>query len=322
MDRVLKTIAGLLMGLITAAAAAQSNYPERPVRFIIGFPPGGAPDLTARVLGLALGEAWAKPVIVESRVGAAGNVAASHAAKSTPDGYTLLLSGDAAMTTNVSLYDKLPYEPLRHFIPITLATTVTNVLVVHPSVQARSLQELIALAKSQPGKLNYASAGSGTSQHLAGELLKSMASIDIVHVPYKGAAFIPDVLAGRVTMAFPNTVFSLSHLKDGKLRGLAVTSLKRASVLPDLPTLAESGLSGFEAIAWFGLLAPAGTPDVIIRKVHRDTVKILASTDVHSKLASVGLEIVGSSPEEFAARIKEEIVRKGRLIKASGAKPD
>lgn len=303
-------------------SAASFGYPERPVRFIIGFPPGGAPDLTARVVGQALSEAWGQPVIVDSRVGAAGNIAASNAAKSTPDGYTLLLSGDAAMTTNVSLYEKLPYEPLRDFKPITLATTATNVLVVHPSVPARNLQELIVLAKSQPGKLSYASAGSGTSQHLAGELLKSMAGIEIVHVPYRGATFILDVLAGRVPIGFPNTVISLSYLNDGKLRGLAVTSLKRSAILPEVPTLSESGHSGFEAIAWFGLLAPAGTPDVIVRQVHRDTLKVLASADVRSRLAGAGLEIVGSSPGEFAARIKEEILRKGRLIKASGAKPD
>lgn len=323
MQQILRSVVALSVAFFTAVAAAQSGYPGKPVRFIVQFPPGAAPDVTARLVGQQLSESWGRPVIVENMLGAAGGVGAAHVARSAPDGYTLLFSGDAAMTTNVSLYDKLPYDPLKDFSPITLAVQSANVLVVHPSVQARNVQELIALARAQPGKLSYASAGSGTSQHLGGELLKQMAGIDIVHIPYKGAPpAIQDVLGGRVPMMFANMVNALPQIRDGKLRGLAVSSLKRWPATPDLPTMAESGLPGFEAIAWFGLLAPTGTPDAIIRKVHQDTVKALAQTDVRSKLVNAGLEMIGSSPQEFAAQIREEIVRKGRLIKASGAKPD
>jgi tripartite-type tricarboxylate transporter receptor subunit TctC len=254
------------VAFFTPIAAAQSGYPGKPVRFIVQFPPGSAPDITARLVGEQLSQSWGQPVLIENMLGAGGGIGAAHVARSAPDGYTLLFSGDAAMTTNVSLYEKLPYDPLKDFSPITLAVLSTNVLVVHPSVQARNVQELIALAKSQPGKLSYASAGSGTSQHLGGELLKQMAGVDIVHIPYKGGpAAIQDVVAGRVPMMFANIVTALPPVRDGKLRGLAVSSLKRWPATPDLPTMAESGLPGFEAVAWFGLLAPAGTPDAIKR---------------------------------------------------------
>jgi tripartite-type tricarboxylate transporter receptor subunit TctC len=309
------------MAALAGVAAAQTAYPEKPVRFVIGFPPGGAPDLTARVVGQALGDTWGKPVIVESMVGAGGGVAATHVAKAAPDGYTLLFSGDAALTTNVTLYDKLPYDPLKDFQPITLAVTATNILVVHPAVAARDVRELVDLAKAQPGKLNFASAGSGTSQHLAGELLKSMAGINIVHVPYKGPAGLQDVIAGRVTMMFANPVIAMSALREGRLRSLAVSSLQRSAAVPDLPTMAESGFPGFEAIAWFGLLAPAGVAEAIAGKLHADTVRVLQSAAVRERLAGAGLEIIGNSPAEFSARIREEIRRKGELIKASGAKP-
>jgi tripartite-type tricarboxylate transporter receptor subunit TctC len=315
-------LAALLGCLFTSAACAQ-GYPDRQVRMLVGFPPGGAPDLTARVVAQALSETWGKPVVVEAVTGAAGNIAAGHAAKAASDGYTLLMSGDAAMTTNVSLYEKLPYDPLKDFSPITLVTIAPNVMMVHPSLTARSINELVALAKAQPGKLTYASSGSGTSQHLAGELFRHRAGVDIVHVPYKAAASMTqDLLAGRVDMVFANFVIAQPLLKEGKMRGLAVSSLKRASAAPDVPTMSELGFPDFEAVAWFGLLAPAGTPQPVIRKVHQDTVAALALPAVRSRLINVGLEVVGSTPQEFANRIRDEIAEKGKLVRASGAKAD
>jgi len=263
------------------------------------------------------------PVVVESAPGAAGNLAAERVARSAPDGYTILISGDAAMTTNVTLYDKLAYDPLKDFAPITLVVDSVNILVVHPSVPAKNVQELVALAKAQPGKLSFASTGSGTSQHLGGELLKSMAGIDILHVPYTGVAqLLPDLLSGRITMQFGNISSLLPLVREGKLRGLAVSSLKRAPLVPDLPTMAESGFPGFEATAWFGMLAPAGTPEAIVGKLHQETVRALALPDVRAKLTDLGLIIVGNTPAEFGAQIRAEIPKKGKIVRDSGAKPN
>jgi tripartite-type tricarboxylate transporter receptor subunit TctC len=323
----MKTTGGLLMLsallMVAGSAAAQSNYPEKAVRFVAPFPPGTAGDISGRIVSQKFTEAWGKPVVVENIPGAAGSVGAERVAKAAPDGYTLLFSGDAAMTTNVSLYPKLAYDPVRDFAPIMNFIETPNILVLHPSVPAKSVKELVALAKARPGQINYASAGSGTSQHLAGELLKSMASIDIVHIPYKGGPqALTDVLSGRVVMFFGNVFFTLPQVRAGKLRPLAVSSLKRASAIPELPTMAESGFSGFEAVAWFGLLAPAATPAPILAKLQQESARVIALADVRSKFVESGAEIIGNSPAEFAAQIKAEIVKKGKLIKASGAKPD
>jgi tripartite-type tricarboxylate transporter receptor subunit TctC len=323
MKRTLNAAVVLAATSLAASAFAQTGYPDKPVRLIVNNVPGGAPDLTARVVGPKLSEVWGRAVVIENLPGAAGNIGAARAAKSPADGYTLLVTGDAAMTTNVSMYEKLPYDPAKDFAAISVLTLSTNILAVHPSVPARSVRELVALAKSQPGKLSYASAGNGTSQHLSGELLKKVANIDIVHVPYKAStSAVQDVVAGRVEMTFGNIVNTLPMVQANRLRAVAVSSLKRWPAVPDVPTVAESGYPGFEAVAWFGLLAPAGTPEAITQKIYQDILKVLAAPDVRTRLNDAGLAPIGNSPAEFTAQIKDEIVKKGQLVKASGARAD
>lgn len=304
------------------AATAQERYPDKPVRIVAPFPPSSPPDLIGRLLAEEFGNAWKQPVVLENVPGAAGSVAAERVARAPADGYTLLLSGDAAMTTNVALYEKLAYAPLRDFAPISLVVETPNVLVVHPDVPARSVQDLVALAQSQPGKLTYASAGSGTSQHLAGELFNRAAGVAVAHVPYKGPQALQDVMAGRVTMTFGNVVTTLPQVRDGRLRALAVTSKTRVDLLPDLPTMAEAGLPDVDAIAWFGLLAPAGTPPSVVRAVHERVMAAIGSPALRAKLVNTGMIVVGSDPVAFAKRIEVEIARKGALVRAIGAKVD
>ena len=249
-----------------ASPAFAQTYPDKPIRILVGFAAGGPADITARLIGDRLSEAWGKPVIVENVTGAAGNLATDRVAKSAPDGYTLLAAASATIVTNPSLYQKLPFDPVKDLAPITQAVYTPNILAVHPDVPARSVQELVAYARANPGKLTFGSAGAGTSQHLAGELFKTMAGIDIQHVPYRGiAAVMPDLIAGRLTMAFGNISAVLPFVRDGKLRPLAVTSTRRYASVPDLPTMIEAGFPGFDSTAWFGLMAPAGTP----RRHHR-----------------------------------------------------
>jgi tripartite-type tricarboxylate transporter receptor subunit TctC len=278
----------------------------------------------ARVISQKLNELWGQPVIIENVPGSAGNLGAARVAKSAPDGYTMVASGDAAMTTNATLYGKqLPYEPLKDFAPVMLVVLSTNVLTVHPSIPASNVRELVALAKAHPGKLSYASTGNGTSQHLGGELLKKMAGIDIVHVPYKGPTpIMQDMMSGRVEMTFGNIIAMMPPVRQGRLRGLAVSSLKRWPSLPDIPTVAESGYPGFEAVAWFGLLAPGATPDAIVQKLYQDISKVVAIPDVRTRLTDIGFGVVARSPRDFATQIKNEIVTKGQLIRDSGAKLD
>ena len=243
-------------------------------------------------------------------------------AKAAPDGYTLLLPNEGQIVINPSLY-KLPYDPEKDFAPITQVVASRQVLVVHPSLPAKNIRELVALAKSRPGELTFASGGSGTGVHLAGELLKSMASIDILHIPYKGVALaIPDLLGGRVTMMFSPISVAVPIVRERKLRALAVTSLQRSPAAPDLPTMDESGLRGFETTSWFGLLAPAATPTTIVSKLHLETVKVLASADVRAKIADLGMEVIGNTPDEFATAIRSGIPKWAKVIKESGIKPD
>lgn len=319
------TEAGFAVILLSAASlvSAQSGYPEKPVRIVTGFVPGSPADIMARVVGHKLNEYWRQPVIVENLPGAVGNLAAARVAKAPSDGYTIISSGDAAMTTNVTLFGKqLPYDPTRDFAPITLVALSTNILAVHPSVPAKSLKELVAIAKARPGKLSYASAGNGSSQHLGGELLKKVASVNIVHIPYKGGPpAVQDVMTGNVEMTFGNIVTTLPHVRSGKLRAVAVTSLKRWPHIPDVPAVAET-YPGFEAVAWFGFLAPGKTPEPIVQKLYSDTQRALAVADVRTRLTDLGLEIVGRAPREFGEQIKAEIIKKGQLIRDAGAKPD
>ena len=322
----MKQISGLMFGLlallIVESPAAQTNYPEKPIRMVVGFPPGSSSDTVARPLGQKFAEAWGKPVLIDNAAGAAGNIAADRVAKAEPDGYTLGLLASPPLVVNPSLY-KLAYDPVKDFAPVSQVTVSPNILVVHNTVPAKSVKELVALAKAQPGGLTFASGGSGSANHMAAELFKSMAGVDIRHIPYKGVPLaIPDLLGGRVTMIFSPTAIVLPLVREGKLRALAVTTLKRSSAVPELPTIAESGFPGFESTGWNGLLAPARTPATILRKLRLETVKALALPDVRAKLADLGVEGIGNSPDEFAAVIKSEIPKWAKVIKESGMKAD
>lgn len=312
----------VLLGLLTAqAGSAQSSYPNRPVKILVGFTPGTAPDLAARILADRFSEVWGTPFVVEDLPGAASNIATDRVAKAAADGYTLLMGGNPSLVIGPSLYDTLPFDPIRDFAPISQVFIAANVLAVPPEVPARTVAELVALAKAQPGKLTYAHAGVGTSQHLAAELFKYMAHLDIAPVPYRGTtALMPDLLAGRITMSFANIVNVVPLAREGKLRALAITSIKRSPLAPDLATMAESGFPGFEAVPWFGLLAPSGTPQDVLDKLHDETVKTLAMPEVRKKFDELGLEPVGNTPAQFAAIIKKETPEWARVIKDAGIK--
>jgi tripartite-type tricarboxylate transporter receptor subunit TctC len=311
-----------LLALIAAQTAlAQSAYPNRPVKILIGFTPGTAPDLAARILADRFAEVWRAPFVVETIPGAGSNIATERTAKATADGYTLLMGGNSALVINPSLYETLPFDPLKDFAPISQVFIAANVLVVPPELPVKSVAELVALAKAEPGKLSYAHAGVGTSQHLAAELFKYMAHVDIRAVPYRGTtAFMPDLLANRISLSFANIANAMPLVREGKLRALAISSIKRSALAPELPTMAESGFPGFEAVPWFGLLAPAGTPKDIIDKLHDETVKALAIPEVRKKFDELGLEPVGNSPAEFAALIRKETPEWAKVIKDAGIK--
>ena len=321
MTQISRLMFGLLPLLIVGSPAAQTIYPDKPIRMVVGFPPGSAVDTVARLLGQKFSAAFGKPIVVDNATGAAGNIAIDRVAKAAPDGYTLGLMGQGQIVINPSLY-KLTVDPVKDFAPVSQVAVSPLMLVVHNAVPAKSVKELVALAKAQPGVLTFASAGSGSAPHLPAELFKSVAGLDIRHIPYKGlSAAIPDLLGGRVTMMFGSTAI-LPMVREGKLRALAVTSLRRSSATPELPTIAESGYPGFEFTNWSGLLAPAKTPAMIVGKLHLETVKTLALPDVRAKLADLGLEAIGNSPDEFAAVIKSEIPKWAKVLKESGIKPD
>ncbi len=314
-----KLFAALLALLVAQPASAQSNYPNRPVKILVGFTPGTAPDLAARILADRFAEVWGAAFVVENVPGAGSNIATERVAKAPADGYTLLMGGNSALVINPSLYEKLPFDPIKDFAPISQVFIAANVLAVPPEVPARTVADLVALAKAQPGKLSYGHAGVGTSQHLAAELFKYMAHVDIAAVPYRGTtAFMPDLLANRINMSFANIVNAMPLVREGKLRALAVTSIKRSALAPDLPTMAESGFPGFEAVPWFGLLAPAGTPKDVVDKLHDETVKALAMPEMRRKFDELGLEPVGNTPAEFAAIIVKETPEWAKVIKDAG----
>ena len=320
--RVIRTFAGALLVLLSAGnAAAQASYPEQVVRILVGFSAGVAPDVTARLLADQLSSAWGKPVVVENVTGAAGNIATTRVAKAAPDGHTLGMIGNGSLVFSPSMYDKLGFDPLKDFAPISQVFVAANVLVVPHDVPARTLAELVALARARPGALTYAHAGAGTSQHLAAELFKSMERLDIRPVAYRGTtALLPDLLAGRVTLSFANVVNVMPLVREGRLRAFAVTSIKRSATAPELPTMTESGYPGFEAVPWFGLMAPAGTPGAIVERLHRDTVRILALPEVRRKLNDLGLDVIAGSPGELAAVIEHEIPQWARVIRQAGIK--
>ena len=313
---------GPLALLIVGSPAAQTNYPEKPIRMVVGFPPGSPTDTVARLFGQKFTEAWGKPVLIDNITGAAGNIAADRVAKAAPDGYTLGLLAQGQLVINPSL-SKLAYDPVNDFAPVSQVSVSTNMLVVHNAVPAKNVQELIKLARARPGELTFASSGIGSPTHMAAELFKSVAGLDIRNIPYKGApAAIPDLLGGRVTMMFGGTTAVLPLAREGKLRALAVTSLSRSAAAPELPTIAESGYPGFEFTNWSGLLAPAGTPAAIVGKLHLETVKALALPDLRAKLTDSAVEVIGNSHEEFAAVIQSGIPKWARVIKDAGIKLD
>ncbi len=314
--------ASLIASLHCAPLAAQT-YPVRPVRIVVPVTAGGATDILTRALAQRLSAAWGQQVLVDNRPGGGSNVGFEVVARSAADGYTLLMA-QPAFTVNVSLYKKLGYDPLRDFSAVTLTAATANVLVVHPTVPARSLKEFIALAKMRPGQLNYASSGNGSSPHLAGELFNTMAGVKIVHIPYKGAgASVTDLLGGHIDLAFLSISSTITQIKAGKLRALAITSAKRSTLMPELPTFAEAGLRGYEVTGWYGVMAPTGTPREIIQRLHGDLTRTLAQPELIQTLAGFGIEpVAANTPEEFSAFLQAEISKWAKVVKVSGAKAD
>jgi tripartite-type tricarboxylate transporter receptor subunit TctC len=308
--------------VLGGATASAQTYPVKPIRYIVPYTPGGAADILARAIGQKMTEAWGQSVIVENRPGAGTNLGTEIAAKSPPDGYVLFMP-TIANAINPTLFGKLPYDPIKDFAYISLIATVPGIVVVHPSVPAKNAKELIALAKAHPDQLRHGSTGTGSPHHLAGELFKTMAGVKMIHIPYKGASpALVDVVAGHIEVYFGAMVSVIPHVKSGRLRPIGVTSLKRAAVLPNVPTLDEQGLKGFETGSWFGMAAPAGTPRDIINKLQAEVVRIIKLPEVGERIASEGADFVGSTPEEFSAFVKAEILKWGRVVKLSGAKVD
>jgi tripartite-type tricarboxylate transporter receptor subunit TctC len=308
---------------IARAQAGESSYPTKPVRMVIPFPAGGTTDILGRVAAQKLSEGLGQQVVPDNRPGASGNIGTEQVAKAAPDGYMLLTAPGSTLTIHPSLYPKLGFDPLKDFAPVTILAGVPNLLVVHPSLPARNVKELIALAKSKPDALNYASTGAGQSTHLSMELFKSMAGVKIVHVPYKGSApAVTDLLGGHVPMMFDNMPSALPHVKAGKLRPLGVSTVKRSSTAPEVPTVAESGLPGFDVTVWFAVLAPAATPRDIVDRLHRILVKGLQAADVRERLATQGAEPVGNTPEQFTAQMKTDLAKWAKVVKAANIKLD
>jgi tripartite-type tricarboxylate transporter receptor subunit TctC len=310
------------LAVFLSPALAQ-QYPSRPVRFVVPFAPGGSTDTLARTIGLKLADALGQQIVVDNRPGANGDIGMMIVAKAPPDGYTILLGYIANLAIAPSLYAKMPYDPVKDYAPVTQIATSPNVLTAHPSVQATSLKELIGLAKAKPGAVNFASTGVASVGHLTGELLNNLAGMKMTHVPYKGGGqAIIDLLGGHVQVMFSGFSAAMPHIKSGKVRALAVTGAKRSPALAEVPTIAEQGFPGVEATAWYGVLAPAGTPKPVVSRLHGETVRILKQPDIVQRLDGLGFEIVGSTPEQFGAYIRTEIKKWEMVVRASGAKPD
>ena len=311
-----------LLGFCWLASVPAQTYPSKPVRIVVPFPAGGIADLYGRVIAGDLAAAWGQPIVVENRTGAGGNIGADLVAKSPPDGYTLVMGSVGTHAVNATLFSKLPYDPVRDFAPVSLVLEADGLLVVHPSVPAASVPELIALARAKPNGLTFASAGMGTASHLAGELFKTMAKVEIVHVPYKGnVPAITDLLAGQTTMLFATMPTALPHAKSGKLRALATIGTARAAATPELPTVAES-LPGFEVGNWVGLLAPAGTPPEIVQRWNTEVARIMQAKEIQARLVNEGASFRAMTPDQFGAFVKAEIAKWAPVVKASGARVD
>jgi tripartite-type tricarboxylate transporter receptor subunit TctC len=310
-----------LAALAPSAALAQ-NYPTKPIRWIVGYTPGGTADMLARAVGQKIGEAWGQQVIVENRPGGGTNIGMEVAAKAAPDGYTLFMP-TVANAINPTLYAKLNVDILRDFVHITDFAKVPGIVVVHPSVPAKNVKDLIALAKANPNALRHGSTGIGSPHHLAGEIFKSMSGVKMVHVPYRGATpAITDIIAGHIEVYFGAMVSTLPHVKSGRVRALGVTTLKRVAAVPDIPTISEQGLKGFETGSWFGMSVPTGTSKEIVNRLHKESSRIIALPEVRDRMAAEGAEFVGDTPEQFTAFIRSEIEKWGKAVKASGARPE
>ena len=313
----------LIPGVAVSQAQSETGYPSKPIRMIVPSAPGSGPDIMARAIGQKLTEALGQAIVIDDKPGAGGIIGSEAAAKAAPDGYTLIMSNAGAHTVNPSLYAKLPYDPIKDFAPVTLVALAPNILIVHPTLPVRNIKELIALAKAKPGELTFGSGGNGSTAHLSGEMFKTMAGINIVHIPFKGSpAAVIGVIAGQIALAIPNIPPALPHVRSGKLKALAVTTAKRAAGVPELPTVAESGLPGYEATAWFGVLAPAATPPQIIARLNAAIVKIAHAREMQDRLMAEGADAVGNTPEQFAQIIRNDIAKWAKVVKASGARAD
>ena len=317
------SLALLLAGASAAAQAAEPAFPVKPIRMISPYAAGGGSDTLARILGQKLFEAWGQPVVVDNRPGSGGIIGAETVARATPDGYTLFVTPSAVLTINPHIYSKLRYDTFKDFAPITMASNSPYFLVVHPKIPAANTKDLIAYAKANPGKMNYSSSGNGSSTHLAGVLFNNLAGIEIVHIPYKGAApAIVDLLAGNIQMRFSSVVPVLPHVRSGRLRGIAISSARRYGPLPDIPTISESGLPGYVVESFYAVVAPAGTPSAIIAKINAEIVRNLKSQEIAAHMANDGAEAIGSSPDELAKALREDHARWAKPVKDSGARAD
>ena len=310
-------------GLFTATTASAQTFPNKPIKIVLGFPPGGATDILSRDFAARLGDELKQQVIIENKPGAGGTIGADFVAKAPADGYTLTIGTSSNHAIAPSLYKKLPYDPLKDFAPITMLSVSQNIVVINPDIPAGTIRELVAYARANPEKMNFGSSGNGTISHLTGEMFNTLNGTQIAHIPYKGSAFVfPDLISGRISMMFDSTISIAPLVKSGKVRALAVTGAKRYRLMPDLPTVAESGNPGFESSNWFGLFAPAGTPKEIVAKLHAAAVKVLSSPDLQERFANQGAEVVANTPDEAAAMLKADIAKWADVAKRSGAKID
>jgi tripartite-type tricarboxylate transporter receptor subunit TctC len=317
------TVAALAVVPASAQQAATPGWPTKPIRYIVPFAPGGTTDIIARVVGEKLSIALGQQVIIDNKAGQGGSLGSAELARAAPDGYTIGGGTISSHGINASLYDKLTYDPVTSFAPITLYATQPNVLLVHPSVPAKDVSEFVQLLKANPDKYSFGSAGTGTSQHISGEMFKTMAGVKMQHVPYRGSGqMLPELLGGTLPVAFDNVASAIPHMKTGKLRALAVTTARRSGVAPDVPTLAESGLPGYELSSWQAVFAPAGTPKPIVDRLYAEISKILQMPDVQKRLSDLGLDLIGMSPQDLATLIKADVPRLGKIVKDSGAKAE
>ena len=320
---VLRHLGAISLTALAVPVWAQAGWPSKPIRYIVPFAPGGTTDILARMVGEKLGTVLGQTIVIENKAGQGGSIGAAELARAAPDGYTIGGGTISSHAINATLYSKLSYDPITSFAPITLYATQPNILLVHPSVPANNLAEFIRLLKANPDKYSFGSAGSGTSQHISGELFKAMAGVSMQHIPYRGSGpMLTDLLGGNLLVAVDNIATAIPHMKAGKVRGLAVTTAARSSAAPEVPTMAESGLAGYELSSWQAVFAPAGTPQPIVDRLYTEIAKILKSPDLQKRVGELGLDASGMSPQELAALVKSDVPRLGKVVRDSGAKAD